>query len=165
MNVKVFDAPYLDDLVSQALASPRCRQHRNIHEDYADPCQRTFNAIEPESYLRPHRHGPAQGPETMLAVRGLMALILFADDGRITDVHRFGAGAHAAANGVAAGVETPPGRWHSVVSLEHGSILLEVKAGPFDPTSPRFPAPWAPEEGSVSASQYLAELVTKIKLR
>lgn len=162
MTIKVFSATYLDDLVLQAVGAPRRRQHRNIHADYADPCQRVFNAIEPDSYLRPHRHGPAQGAETMIAVRGLLALVVFDDVGNIEQVQRFGAGPHVSNPDVAYGTETPPGRWHTVVSLESGSVLLEIKAGPFDPSAPKFPAPWAPEEGTPESIAYLRELVVGI---
>ena len=54
--MKVFSSQYLDDLTSAAENNPRKRQHRNIHQDYSEYCQRLFNAIEPDSYIRPHRH-------------------------------------------------------------------------------------------------------------
>lgn len=159
MSIKVFSAEYLDELVRQASTSLRRRQHRNIHTDYADPCQRLFNAIEPDSYLRPHRHGPAQGAETMIALRGLMKLVVFEDDGQIAEAHTFGAGHHAEQNRIPVGLETPPGRWHTVIAVEPGSVLLEMKGGPFDPSAPKFPAPWAPEEGSHEGQIYLQRLV------
>ena len=162
MTLKVFSAEYLDDLVLQAVASPRRRQHRNIHIDYTDHCQRLFNAIEPNSYLRPHRHSPAQGAETMIAVRGLMALVVFDDNGEIKQFQRFGAGSRLVDRNIAVGAETPPATWHTVVSLESGSVLLEVKAGPFDPLAPKFPAPWAPAEGTSEGSAYLGKLIAAI---
>lgn len=163
MCIKVFSADYLDGLVHQASTSSRRRQHRNIHTDYHDPCQRLFNAIEPDSYLRPHRHGAAQGAETMIAVRGVMKLVMFGDDGKIGGVHTFGAGGVAGAQRVAVGVETPPGRWHTVIAIEAGSVLLEVKAGPFDPSVPKFPAPWAPEECTPEGAMYLVRLISEIQ--
>lgn len=156
--MKVFSADFLSELTAQAQCSPRKRQHRNVHESYADPCQRLFNAIEPDSYLRPHQHSLTQGPETMIAIRGLMALVVFDSGGQILQVQRFGAGGSIADPEISAGTESPPGIWHSVVSLEPGSILLEIKAGPFDPNAPRCPAPWAPEEGLEQAKAYLANL-------
>lgn len=163
MSIKVFSAEYLGDLVHQAAVAPRRRQHRNIHTDYADPCQRLFNAIEPDSYIRPHRHGPAQGAETMIAVRGLLALVVFDDDGGIEQVQRIGAGAHAGHPEIAIGTESPPGKWHTVVALETGSVILEIKAGPFDPSSPKFPAPWAPDEGTAAGTEFLARLMARVR--
>jgi len=163
MTVKVFSLEDLDELTFQARVSARRRQHRNIHENFAEACQRTFNAIEPDSYLRPHRHDASQGPETMIAVRGLMALVVFDDSGQILQVQPFGAGGDVTDSRIAVGTETPPGIWHSVVSLETGSVLLEVKAGPYNPDSPRYLASWAPKEGSPEAVIYLVNLVATIK--
>lgn len=162
MSIKVFSTEYLDDLVREASTSPRRRQHRNIHTDYSDPCQRLFNAIEPDSYLRPHRHEPAQGAETMIAIRGLLKLVIFGDYGQIVEVYTFGAGNRVQADNVAVGVETPPGRWHTVLAMETGSVLLEMKAGPFHLSAPKFPAPWAPEENSPEGKVYLETLIAKI---
>ena len=75
MTITRFDHAYLDTLCTQARASPRLRQHRNVHTDYADPCQRVFNAITTRSYLVPHRHALSPRDETMLAVRGRLALV------------------------------------------------------------------------------------------
>ena len=72
MTAKVFSKAYLDDLILQARASPRRRPHSDIHADFSETCQRTFNALEPDSYLRPHQHASEQGAETMIAIRGVM---------------------------------------------------------------------------------------------
>ncbi len=154
MSATEFSSSYLDSLTAQAIASPRRRQHRNVHADYAEQVQRLFNAIEPESYIRPHQHGLAPRSEMMIAIRGRMALIMFDDVGEITTFHHFAANQA----GTAVGVEVPAGCWHTVVALEPGSILLEVKAGPFDPSTPKEMAPWAPEEGTAAAWSYLATL-------
>jgi cupin fold WbuC family metalloprotein len=159
MAVKVFSMEYLDHLVTQAKKSPRLRQHSNIHSDYVDPCQRLFNAIEPDSYIRPHQHGV----ETLFAIRGLMALIVFNNDGAIEQVQRFGINFSSSSLNIAAGTETPSHKWHTVVSLESGSILMEIKAGPFDPNMPKSLAPWAPEEGTSYGANYLSQLKQKIK--
>ena len=157
MSLKVFTAAYLVGLTAEASVSPRRRQHRNIHEDYGDGCQRLFNAIETDSYIRPHRHGFVPRAETMIAVRGLMVLFTFDDDGVVVDMVRFGVGVEG--RDVALGVEIPAGCWHTVVALEPGSVLLELKAGPFDPEQPKEFAPWAHEEGSAEAVGYLRGLV------
>lgn len=160
MSLKVFSPDYLESLVADAMASPRRRQHRNIHTDYADPSQRLFNAIEPDSYIRPHRHGVVPRAETMIAVRGLMVLFTFDDEGQVIDMVRFGVCWEG--KDVAAGVEIPPGCWHSVIALEPGSVLLELKAGPFDPEHPKEMAPWAPEDGSVEVAGYMRGLVEMV---
>lgn len=155
--MKVFSAKYLNELTVQALTNPRKRKHRNIHESYADPCQRLFNAIEPDSYIRPHRHATDPRDELLIAIRGLMTLVTFDEQGHVTGVLRFGA--HGKEEGVAVGAEVPTDTWHTVIALEPGSVLLEVKAGPFDPKQPKDLAPWAPLEGTPESLTYLSQLV------
>lgn len=158
MTITRFDQAYLDSLCAQAEASPRARQHRNVHADYGDPCQRVFNAITRRSYIVPHRHGLSPRDETMIAIRGRLVLVVFDDAGEVIEVVRFGAqgGAHAAP--FAAGVLVPAGAWHTVLALDDDAILFETKAGPFDPAVPKEPAPWAPAEGSMEAGAYLVRL-------
>lgn len=148
-----FSADFLRDLVEQAEQSTRRRLHRNIHATYADPVQRLFNAIGIESYIRPHRHCADSKRECLIGIRGRMALIAFDGEGAIEGVHPFGV-----APLDAAGVELSPEQWHTVVALEPGSILFEVKQGPFDASAAKEFAPWSPEEGSADALPYLAAL-------
>lgn len=158
MHVKIFSSVDLNGLEHQAAESPRRRQHWNLHATYEDRCQRFFNAIHHDSYLRPHKHSEDQGPESLFAIKGLLALITFSEDGKVEDVVHFGDALYTQSKAVSVGVELPPGKWHTVVSLYGVSVLLEIKAGPFDPNSPKCPAPWAPEEGGDSASSYFMRL-------
>jgi len=158
--MSTFSADYLNDLTAQAQGNLRKRQHRNIHQSYADPCQRLFNAIEPGSYIRPHRHAADPRDELLIAVRGSMALLTFDDQGKVTGVVRFGADRKG--EGLTVGAEVPANTWHTVIALELGCILLEVKAGPFNPNQPKDAAPWAPDEGGPDAKQYLQRLMSRI---
>jgi cupin fold WbuC family metalloprotein len=159
MTMQVFQAEMLKELVDQAKVSSRLRQHKNIHTSYQEPCQRLFNAIEVGSYIRPHKHASDPRDEMLVAVRGLMALLSFDDQGAVVDVVRFGSEAFGPE--LAVGVELSAKTWHTVVALVPGCVLLEVKAGPFDPNQPKDLAPWAPEEGSSSAQDYLTRLFEK----
>lgn len=155
--MKVFSTDYLNELIADAQSSPRKRKHRNIHESYMDTCQRLFNAIEPNSYIRPHRHATDPKDELLIAVRGLMALVIFDEQAMVTEIIRFGV--ENQDDGLAVGAEVPASTWHTVIALTPGCILLEIKAGPFDSSRPKDLAPWAPEEGSAAASNYLNQLV------
>lgn len=157
--MKIFNANYLDGLSVQAKESLRLRQHRNVHQSYQDPCQRLFNAIEPGSYIRPHKHASDPRDEMLVAIRGAMALVTFDEQGAVTGVLRFGSEKHGL--DMAVGAEVSADTWHTVIALEPGCILLEMKAGPFDPAQPKNLAPWAPEEGSAAAQEYLSRLVTE----
>jgi cupin fold WbuC family metalloprotein len=151
-KARSFDAAYFDRLCAAAAASPRRRQHDNLHSDTTEPCQRLFNAVGEDSYIRPHRHLADPKTETLLAVRGECALLLFDDTGHVTAVQPFGIGLDAVA------VELPPGVWHTVIAMTPQAVLFETKAGPFDPARAKELAAWAPEEGGASASAYLRRL-------
>lgn len=153
-----FGALYLDGLSQEADKSSRKRQHSNIHASYQDPCQRLFNAIAVDSYIPPHRHLLDPKKETLIAVRGLFALILFNETGVIIDTIKFGSEKYASSEDLASGVELLSGSWHTVVALVPGSILFEVKAGPFNPEQAKELAPWAPKEGSEESVLYLKNL-------
>jgi len=158
--MKIFSADYLSRLTAEAQDNPRKRQHRNIHESYGDPCQRLFNAIELGSYIRPHRHATDRRDELLIAVRGTMALVTFDEQGMATVGVRFGTDRNG--EDFAAGAEVPAGTWHTVIALEPGCVLLEVKAGPFDPNQPKDLAPWAPDENSPQATTYFQMLLSHI---
>lgn len=153
--VQVFDKGFLDALSEAARASPRLRQHHNIHVSYDDPCQRFLNAMEPSSYLRPHRHASVPRTKLLTALRGKFALVLFNDAGTVTRVALLGG---SASPGFSNAAEVAPNCWNTVLSLEPGSVLLEVKQGPFDPTGPRDIAPWSPEEGTEAAHAFVQRI-------
>lgn len=161
--MEIYTSDYLMTLSDCAAANKRRRQHQNIHTDFEEPCQRLFNAIEPGSYIRPHRHATVPRDELLIAVRGLMALITFDDEGLLQRVVHFGSEKYG--RDVAIGVEINPETWHTVMALETGSILLEVKAGPFDHTQPKDLAEWAPAEGSLEAQIYIAQLQQSIDIK
>jgi len=150
--LKTITSQLLDELTTAACTSPRRRMNHNLHEAYDDPCQRLLNAIEPGSYIRPHRHHDPPKPECFVAVRGRMAVLLFRDDGQIESVVPITAG------GKSLGVDIPAGAWHAILSLESGSVFFETKPGPYAPLSGEGFAPWAPAEGSEAVPAYLAEL-------
>lgn len=158
--MKIFSADQLNALVTQAEGSPRLRQHQNIHTGFDEPCQRFFNAIEAGSYIRPHRHLSVPREELLVAIRGLMALVTFDDEGIVKRIVRFSSEKYGPE--LAVGVEVTPEDWHTVLALERGSVLLEVKAGPFDPGQPKDLAEWAPREGTQMASEYLSRLMAVI---
>jgi cupin fold WbuC family metalloprotein len=145
----------LSDLVSAAEQSPRKRQHLNIHQSYEDTCQRLFNAVGVDSYIRPHRHSLDPKTETLFAVKGKFALVVFDSQGKPQQVSLFGTQLFG---DIPAGVELSPGTWHTVLALSAEAVLFEMKAGPFDPEAAKEFAPWAPEEGTAQVADYLRSL-------
>lgn len=150
--ITLIDTALLDAVSAEALASPRRRMNRNFHTANDQPGHRLLNAIEPGSYVAPHRHlDPLKG-ETMLVLRGRLGLVLFDGAGQVVGQHVLGAG------DAALGVDIQPGTWHSVLALEPGTVFLEAKAGPYSPLSAEERAPWAPAESDAGAGAYRQRL-------
>jgi len=154
MSLHIIDPAALAALSRAALANPRGRQNLNLHGDYADLCQRLFNAVEPGSYIRPHRHSDPPKPECFVVVRGRFALLLFDDAGRVTQRLELAPG------GPVVAADLPAGAWHTIVALESGSVFFETKPGPYTPLTDKDFAPWAPAEGSAAVGEYLKEVLS-----
>ena len=148
--MKIIDNKLLDNTREKALKSPRLRMNHNFHDTLDDPINRLINAMEPETYLRPHRHQNPDKVEFFLLLRGKVALFLFDDQGTVTDCFVIDPMV-----GVYGG-EIPAGVWHTLLVLESGSTVFEVKHGPFAPLAPENFAPWSPApEDTEGVKQFL----------
>lgn len=156
MSARVFTFDQFTDLHDQAKASPRLRQHLNIHASHEAPFQRLFIAFGLDSYVRPHRHHLAPKDETLVAVQGLLGVLVFDDAGQVVQQFKLGTQSHSGPD-VGPVVDMPAGTWHTVLALTPDAVLLEGKAGPFDPQGPREFADWAPEEGTDEALALLRQ--------
>jgi len=139
--MKLFDEALLDGLVSKAKTSVRLRANYNAHASLDDPVQRLFIAIEPGSYVQPHRHPEQEKWEFFMLLRGHLVVLLFDDQGQVIRREELSPG------GSVYGFEIPPNCWHCVVALASGSVFFEVKRGPYTPLSDKDFAGWAPREG------------------
>ncbi|KAF0166562.1 MAG: mannose-6-phosphate isomerase [Rhodocyclaceae bacterium] len=148
--ITLIDNSLLDELCAQAAASPRRRKNRNFHPYDEHPGHRLLNAMQTDSYIPPHRHLDPNKDETFVVLRGLLALVLFDDQGGIMRSVKVGA------DGTAIGVDIPHGTWHTAVALVPDTVFLEAKAGPYLPFTPAEKAPWAPAEYAPEAAPYLA---------
>ena len=72
--MKTIDSLLVSRLSSAAKTNPRLRQHHNFHENLEEPCHRLLIAMEPGSYLQPHRHLHYPKPELFVALRGTLAV-------------------------------------------------------------------------------------------
>jgi cupin fold WbuC family metalloprotein len=138
-------------LSAQARAVSRRRTHLNVHAALDEPVQRLFIAFEPGTYVRPHRHSQTNKWELVALISGSIDLLTLDDAGRVVERVQLAADAARAA-------EIPPSTWHSYVCREAGTVLLEVKEGPYIPTTAENFAPWSPAEGDPEAPAYLARL-------
>jgi cupin fold WbuC family metalloprotein len=158
MNVRMISADVVDRLRADSRASPRRRQHMNLHKDHAEPVQRLLNVIQIESYIRPHRHSLDPKTESLFALAGRFVLFVFDDGGQVIRMVRLGSEKYVCGAATCIGIELSPGTWHTVLATEPDSLLLELKAGPFDTNAAKEHAPWAPGEGTEDGRIYLGKL-------
>ena len=151
--IRYIDRALLDEVSAEARSSPRRRKNRNFHASETQPGHRMLNAIEPGSYIMPHRHLDPDKGETMVVLRGSLGLVVFDDAGAVVAAQKVSHG------GTPMGMDIPCGTWHTVVALEPGTVFLEAKAGPYLPLTAEEKAPWAPAEGESAAPAFLAALV------
>ena len=147
--MKKIDITLLDSLTKHAQGSPRKRSHFNLHPKLDDPIQRLCVAIEPETYIRPHRHASPETAEVFLMLRGSAIILFFDDAGRITERITVSAG------GPVSAVEIPAAAWHTIASLESGTVFFEVKQGPYVQPTEKNVAAWAPAEGKASTGAFV----------
>ncbi|MBI1395704.1 MAG: cupin fold metalloprotein, WbuC family [Betaproteobacteria bacterium] len=150
--MQLIDGELLDRASTEARRSPRLRRNHNFHDSDEAVCHRLLNAVEPGSYVRPHRHLDPDKDETFVVLRGSFGLVLFDDEGNVTRT------AFLRADGDSIGATVPHGTFHTLIAFEQGSVFFESKAGPYRPLADAETASWAPEEGSPETATYLAEL-------
>ncbi len=155
-RIRRIDQSLLDRVAAQAVRHPRRRMHHNFHQ-HSEPVQRFLNAVEPGSYVRPHRHVDPPKWEMFVCLRGQGAAVVFDDEGRIAEICRLSParGDH--------GVEIEAGAWHSIVSLERGSVFLEVKEGPYEPKHAGAFAPWSPAPDEPGVAEFIAGLERAVR--
>lgn len=150
--MKIVTSELLSQLTKAALESPRLRQNHNLHLSNSSRCHRLLNAVEPASYIRPHRHLDLEKDEGFVLLRGRLGIIIFADDGSVAETVLL-----SQVTGNLA-VDILHGVYHTAVSLETGTVFYEAKAGPYLPLAEDEKAAWAPEDADSLAKGYLEQL-------
>lgn len=140
--MKRIAAADLETLSCQAQAAPRRRANLNLHARLDDPVQRLAIAMEPDTYVRPHRHPHTW--ELLHPLAGRFVVLHFDEAGKVAARTVLGADSRV--------VETPAGVWHAVLSLDAGGVIFEVKQGPYRPIAEADYAPWSPAADSAQAS-------------
>ena len=100
----------------------------DLRDSIDDQSQRMLNAIEPESVVPIHRH--QKSSETVVCLRGRLVEEYYDELDQIcTETIEL------TPNGQTVGLNIPRGQWHTIRSLESGSVILEMKDGKFEPLS------------------------------
>ena len=119
----------LDNLTEQAKKSSRLRMNYDLRNSVEDNSQRMLNAIEPGSPVPIHRHQNTS--ETVVCLRGRLVWEFYDEFERICSER-----IELTPNGPVVALNILKGQWHTVKALESGSVILEVKDGPYEPQNP-----------------------------
>jgi cupin fold WbuC family metalloprotein len=125
----------LNSLTEQAKASERLRMNLDLRNSDTDGSQRMLNAIEPGSPLPIHRHQKTS--ETVVCIRGRLVEEYYDELERICTE-----AIELSPNGPVVAVNIPAGQWHTVRALESGTVIMEVKDGPYEPIGPEDILEW-----------------------
>ena len=151
-GVRLLDGDVLDALSGEARRRPRLRANANLHA-MEEPVHRLLNAVEPGTYIRPHRHLEPPKAETVVVVRGALGLVLLEADGRVSATSTLRAGPDGTFD-----AEVPAGVLNTFVALREGTVFFEVKEGPYAAPSGGDAATFAPAEGEPGAAAFEASL-------
>ncbi len=124
----IIDNNLLDKVTDEAKASSRLRMNYNLHESLDAKAQRLLNALEPGTVLPIHRH--QHTAETYFLLRGRISVLFYNADKVMTE--RFDLNPLEGNYGV----QIPAGQWHTLEVHESGSVIFEVKDGPYTPSAP-----------------------------
>ena len=118
----------LDSLTEQAKTSPRLRMNYDLRTSTADTSQRMLNAIEPGSEVPIHRHRNTS--ETFVVLRGRVIEEFYDAAGAVVATYEVASG------GPVCALNIPARTWHTLRSLESGTVILEMKDGAYEPIKP-----------------------------
>ena len=121
------DKETLDRLTAEAKSCERLRMNFDLRTSADDKSQRMLNALEPGTKVPVHRHRSTA--ETVIIIRGKVKEILFDENGNVAEKIMMEPGGDCPV------LQIPAGQWHTIESLESGTVIFEAKDGAFAPLS------------------------------
>jgi cupin fold WbuC family metalloprotein len=115
----------LTNLTAIAVNNERLRSNYNLHESLDEPVQRLLNALEPGTKVPVHRH--LHTDETYILIKGKLEVFFYNEMKEIINTF------HLDPLNGNYGLSIPAGQWHGLNSLENGTVILEIKEGPYKP--------------------------------
>ena len=115
----------LNTVTGQAKASSRLRMNFNLHDSLDAKAQRLLNALEPGTVLPVHRH--SHTAETYIVLRGSIRVMFYNEEKLLTAEFLIDPKEKEY------GIHIPAGQWHTLEVLESGTVIFEVKDGPYAP--------------------------------
>ena len=136
--------------------TPKRRVRINAHPRSDDELHEMIIAIEPGSYIRPHKH-PGKS-EAFHIIEGQVDIVVFSEAGEVERIVSLAAkGGH---HPFYYRMSTP--HFHTLIVRSDLLVVHEITNGPFLPTGTIYAA-FAPEEGdTASAAIFQANLVKRV---
>jgi cupin fold WbuC family metalloprotein len=153
--MKTIHKELLIETSAKAKLNKRQRMNYNFHETYESVVQRMLNALEPGTYIQPHKHENPDKVEVFIILKGKALVVEFDDNGDVIEHCVITEG------GDKFGSEIAPRVWHCIIPLMAGTVVYEVKDGPYSPIDDKNFAKWAPKEGDENCEEYIRELLQK----
>lgn len=142
----------LQELSELGLATQEQRTRLCVHENADSLVHEMFIIHTRDTYVRPHRHRTKS--ESFQVLQGNASLVLFNDEGEITQVSALG----DVISGQTFYFKMPANVWHGLVIHSDVLVFKEVTQGPFDSDDCEFPD-WAPTGRHVNeVPGYMAQL-------
>ena len=152
------DSGWIDRAKAIASKNKKKKFRTCFHFDESDDVHEMFIVHCKETYVRPHKHITRY--ESLQILEGVGTVIIFSDDGKITQVQTVG------------DISSPHpfyyymrrAAYHTILIHTDFLIFKETTQGPFNPKDTVFPG-WAPSdvEDSVTTSNYFSQLHESIK--
>ncbi len=155
-DVCVIDHALISQKAADSRKNARGREIHVFHQNDGESLQRMLNALQPGTYIQPHRHSTKV--ETLILIQGALGFLTFEDDGTI-DSSRL---VFLSPQNGNIGIDCRAGYWHTFVAWAPDTVVLEVKSGPYDATDKEV-AWWAPAEISSDGPSYLAALEDRFR--
>ncbi|HBB31779.1 MAG TPA: cupin fold metalloprotein, WbuC family [Cyanobacteria bacterium UBA8803] len=146
---KRLDWTLSETVTQQARRSDRLRQGFAFHAS-EEKVQRTLIALQPGTYVRPHRHvrdSSDNGFEMLLVLQGAIGVLLFDEQGEVITQEEISAEAQTY------GVELAEGIYHTAIALSPDTLILEIKEGPYIPHLDKEFLSHFPLEGTLEAQK------------
>lgn len=126
--MKLINTALLNKVTEEARQNERLRMNYNFHHNLKAKAQRLLNALEPGTKLPIHRH--TQTDETYILLRGHIRILFYNNNREITEECELNpcTGNY--------GIHIPAGQWHTLEVLKSGSVIFEIKDGPYTPLTP-----------------------------
>ncbi len=151
-NVVIISNNLIQKAIDSSRISPRKRIILPFHKLPSDSLHRMLNALQPFSYVQPHRHLDPPKAESIVVLKGAIIFVEFNSTGEIENFNQL------SSESFNIGVDIEPGIFHTFFAVVEDTVLFEVKPGPYEQSSDKDFAPWAPKESSKNAIEYLKNL-------